>query len=133
MPASTRARDALGKLMAKGLSVEEIVRLDSLWEEDDDDVEDDWGETEEMIQLKAAWASVGELAYVTEGSHFQLKGLEVQFVVMVSRKVVKVQEPMGKGSAPGEEVEEGAAGEALPNGTVSYVGNRRRLHLMTGD
>ena len=118
VPASRRAREALAKLMEKGLSVEEIVRLDSVWEEDDD-VEDDWGEMEEMIQLKAAWAFVGEEAYVTEGSHFQLEGLEVQFVLMVSRKVVKVQEPMGKGSALGEEVDEGAAGEGLPNGVIS--------------
>ena len=132
MPASRRAREALAKLMAKGLSVEEIVRLDSLWEEDDD-VEDDWGEMEEMIQLKAAWAFVGEVAYVTEGSHFQLEGLEVQFVLMVSRKVVKVQEPIGKGSALGEEVEEGAAGEALPSGVVSWIGIRRQRHLVTGD
>ena len=134
MPASRKTREALAKLMAKGLSVEEIVRLDSAWEEDDDDEEeDDWGETEEMIQLKAAWASVGEVAYVTEGSHFQLEGLEVQFVLMVSRKVVKVQEPMGKGAALGEEVEAGAAGEALTNGVVSYGGIRQQLQLMTRD
>ena len=118
--------------MAKGLSVEEIVRFVSFWEEDDDG-EDDWGETEEMIQLKAAWAFVGEEAYVTEGSHFQLAGLEVQFVLMLSRKVVKVQEPMGKGSALGEEVEEGAAGEALPNEVVSEVKIRRQRHSVTGD
>ena len=134
MPASRKTREALAKLIAKGLSVEEIVRLDSIWEEeDDDDVEDDGGETEEMIQLKAAWAFVGEVAYVTEGSHFQLKGLEVQFVLIVSRKVVKVQEPMGKGSALGEEVEEGAAGEALRNGVVSSVGIRQQFHLRTCD
>ena len=44
----------------------------------------------EMIQLKVAWESVGEVAYVTEGSHFQLSALEVQLVEVVSRKVVKV-------------------------------------------
>lgn len=51
---------------------------------------------------------------MTEGSHFQLAGLEVQFVETMSRKVVKVQEPMGKGSlALGEELEEGAEGAVL--------------------
>lgn len=51
---------------------------------------------------------------MTEGSHFQLGGLEVQFVETVSRKVVKVQEPMGKGPLGlGEELEEGAEGAAL--------------------
>ena len=58
---------------------------------------------------------------MTLGSHFQLEGLEVQFVVTVSRKVVKVQEPMGKGWALDEEVEEGAAGEAVLNGVVSVI------------
>ena len=65
--------------MAKGLSVEEMVRLDVGSEP-----------APEMIQLKVAWESVGELAYVTEGSHFQLLGLDVQLVEVVSRKVVKV-------------------------------------------
>ena len=57
MPASTRVRDALAKLMEKGLSVEEIVRFDGdcCWEDEDD------GE-EERIQLKGAWAFVGEVA-----------------------------------------------------------------------
>ena len=67
--------------MEKGLLVEEMVRLDA------------GAEVEfaaEMIQLKVAWALVGEVAYVTEGSHFQLSGLEVQLVEVVSRKVVKV-------------------------------------------
>ena len=51
---------------------------------------------------------------MTEGSHFQLDGLEVQFAETVSRKVVKVQEPMGKGPlALGEELEEGTEGAAL--------------------
>lgn len=66
--------------MEKGLSVEEMVRLDS----------EEEGEAAEMIQLKVASALVGDVAYVTEGSHFQLKGFEVQFVEVVSRKVVNV-------------------------------------------
>lgn len=69
--------------MEKGLSVEEMVRLDVGSELE---VELD----PEMIQLKVAWELVGEVAYVTEGSHFQLSGLEVQLVVVVSRKVVNV-------------------------------------------
>ena len=63
--------------MEKGLLVEEMVRLDAV-------------SAAEMIQLKVAWALVGEEAYVTEGSHFQLSGLEVQLVDVVSRKVVNV-------------------------------------------
>lgn len=59
VPASTRVRVALAKSMEKGLSVEEIVRLDpdevvgSVVEE---------GAAEEMIQLKMACAAEGELA-----------------------------------------------------------------------
>ena len=97
--------------MANGLSVEEMVRLDE---------ESDLLSTAEMIQLKEARALCGEVAYVTEGSHFQLTGLEVQLAETVSRKVVKVQEPIGKGWAPGEEFED-AAGEGLLHGVVSYI------------
>ncbi len=67
--------------MAKGLSVEEMVRLDE---------ESEAGSAGEMIQLKGAMAFSGEVAYVTEGSHFQLAGLEVQLTDTVLRKVVKV-------------------------------------------
>lgn len=81
MPASTRVRVAFEKSMEKGLLVEEMVRLDS---------ELELVSAAEMIQLKVAWALVGDVAYVTEGSHFQLSGLEVQLVEVVSRKVVKV-------------------------------------------
>ena len=93
--------------MAKGLSVEEIVRLE------EEEEESDLLSVAEMIQLKGARALVGEVAYVTEGSHFQLAGLEVQLVETVSRKVVKVQEPIGKGWAPGEELEVAAGGALL--------------------
>ena len=81
MPASTRVRVAFEKSMEKGLLVEEMVRLES---------ELVSVSAAEMIQLKVAWALVGDVAYVTEGSHFQLSGLEVQFVEVVSRKVVNV-------------------------------------------
>ena len=67
--------------MAKGLSVEEIWRSDAELES---------AEVDEMIQLKMALESVGEVAYVTTGSHDQLCGLEVQLLDVVSRKVVKV-------------------------------------------
>ena len=67
--------------MAKGLLVEEMRRLDAELES---------AEAEEMIQLKMAWEFVGEVAYVTDGSHDQLCGLEVQLLDVVSRKVVKV-------------------------------------------
>ena len=87
--------------MAKGLSVEEMVRLDE---------ESDLLFVAEMIQLKGA----------REGSHFQLAGLEVQLAETVPRKMGKVQEPIGKGWAPGEELE-GAAGELLLHGIVSSV------------
>ena len=52
----------------------------------------------------------GEVAYVVAGSHFQDLGLEVQFVEVVSRKVMKVKEPAGKGpivSGVDVKVEEG--------------------------
>ena len=94
--------------MAKGLSVEEMVRLD---DESEFDVEE--GFEAEMIQLKGAMALAGEVAYVTEGSHFQLAGLDVQLTETVSRKVVKVQEPTGNGWAPDDELWEGVAGEGL--------------------
>ena len=67
--------------MAKGLSVEEMRRLDAALES---------AEVEEMIQLKMAVELVGEVAYVTDGSHDQLVELEVQLLDVVSRKVVKV-------------------------------------------
>lgn len=66
---------------------------------------------------------------MTLGSHFQLNGLEVQFVVTVSRKVVKVQEPIGNGWALGEELEEGAVGEALLYGVVSHFLELDELRL----
>ena len=73
-------RLTFAKLMAKGLSVEEMRRLDA-----------ELGSAEEeMIQLKMALELVGEVAYVTDGSHDQLSGLEVQLLDVVSRKVVKV-------------------------------------------
>ena len=50
-----------------------------------------------MIQLNMAWAPEGDCAKVWAGSHVQDLGLEVQFVETVERKVVKVQEPTGKG------------------------------------
>lgn len=84
MPASTRVRVAFEKSMEKGLSVEEMVRLDAAELGSEGDLDS------EMIQLKVAWELVGEVAYVTEGSHCQLCGLEVQLVVAVSRKVVNV-------------------------------------------
>lgn len=67
--------------MENGLSVEEMVRLD---------VGSEPESAPEMIQLKVAWESVGEVAYVREGSHDQLAGLEVQLAEVLSRKVVKV-------------------------------------------
>ena len=66
------------KLMAKGLLVEEMRRSDA-----------ELGSAE-MIQLKMALDSVGEVAYVTAGSHDQLCGLEVQLLDVVSRKVTNV-------------------------------------------
>ena len=68
--------------MAKGLSVEEMRRSDAGLELE--------SPTVEMIQLKMAWELVGEVAYVTDGSHDQLCGLEVQLLDVVSRKVAKV-------------------------------------------
>lgn len=68
--------------MAKGLSVEEMRRSDAGLELESAAVE--------MIQLKMAWELVGEVAYVTDGSHDQLCGLEVQLLDVVSRKVAKV-------------------------------------------
>lgn len=81
VPLSRRMRLTFEKLIAKGLSVEEMRRSDAELES---------GEPEEMIQLKMAWESVGEVAYVTAGSHDQLDELEVQLLDVVSRKVVKV-------------------------------------------
>ena len=70
---------------------------------------------------------------MTEGSHFQLAGLEVQLADTVSRKVVKVQEPIGKGPALGEELEEGEAGAALLRGLVSFTWNLSSLFLVVVD
>lgn len=77
-------RVAFEKSMEKGLSVEEMVRLDAAELGSEGELDS------EMIQLKVAWELVAEVAYVTEGSHCQLCGLEVQLVVAVSRKVVNV-------------------------------------------
>ena len=71
------------KSIAKGLLVEEMRRLDV-------GLELESAAAEEMIQLKMAWELVGEVAYVTDGSHDQLCGLEVQLLDVVSRKVAKV-------------------------------------------
>lgn len=60
MPASTRRRVALEKLIAKGLSVEEIVRLELEVLESESGF--GLGSADEMIQLKGAWAFVGEVA-----------------------------------------------------------------------
>ena len=67
--------------MAKGLSVEEIRRSDAELES---------APVEVIFQLKMARELVGDVAYVTDGSHDQLCGLEVQLLDVVSRKVVKV-------------------------------------------
>ena len=96
MFASRRVREALEKSIAKGLLVEEIVNVE--------------GEVEFIIQLNVASEFVGELAYVTEGSHFQARGLDVQLAEVLSRNVVKVHEPAGKGPVTeGAEVLEGDA------------------------
>ena len=68
--------------MVNGLSVEEIVKLVVPLEEEET--------AAEMIQLNMAMESVGEVAKVTDGSQFQLEGLEVQLVEVVSRKVWRV-------------------------------------------
>ena len=84
-PGSRRLSVAFAKLMAKGLSVEEMVKVGGLLDE------------AVITQLKVASELEGEEAYVTAGSHFQLASLEVQAVEVRSRKVVKVYEPAGKG------------------------------------
>lgn len=62
MPASTRRRVALEKLIAKGLSVEEIVRLELEVLESESGFGFGLGSADEMIQLKGAWAFDGEVA-----------------------------------------------------------------------
>ena len=113
--ASTRLREALEKSIAKGLSVEEMMNL--------------FGAVEVILQLNVASELVGELAYVTEGSHFHDEGFEVQFVEVVSRNVVKVHEPAGKGPAMGgdEVVELEAADEELQVRVNRLVAEVRHL------
>ena len=74
-PGSRRESVAFEKSIAKGLSVEAMVKL---------------GPEAAMIQLKVASELVEFSEYVTDGSHFQLALFEVQAVFTVSRKVVKV-------------------------------------------
>jgi len=98
VPASRRFKEALAKSTAKGLSVEEIEKFDEV------------GLDAVTIQLKLASESTRSLAYVTAGSHFQLAEFEVQFVEEVSKNVVKVYEPAGKGPGVGAAEDEAAAG-----------------------
>ena len=95
---------AFKKSMAKGSSVEEMVRFSEV------------GDFAYIIQLNLASYFVGEAAYVVAGSHCEELGLEVQFVEVVSRKVMKVKEPAGKGpivSGVDVKVEEGRDEEEL--------------------
>ena len=68
------------KSIAKGLSVELIVKFVELEE----------GSVAFIIQLNVASESVGEVEYVMLGWQVQLLGLEVQFVDVEERAVVKV-------------------------------------------
>ena len=75
----------LAKVTAKGLSVEEMEKLVAL------------GEESVMIHWKIACEPEGDWEYVWAGSQVQESGFEVQLEEAVSRKVVKVHEPAGKG------------------------------------